>query len=153
VSLLENSLRAILKGSDYKGGGSHLRKRVAHQSLLAALLLGCRISPPPSMAQDRESLMAQCRAWARREAEAAYPPVSSDQDIKHLTLNSPRVPDRKRQQEMENQLTATCLTQGMGPRGSQVSPPKSRRETPNVPLCASGGYWSSATERCEQIGR
>jgi hypothetical protein len=99
-------------------------------------------------------MMAQCRAWARSEAQAANPSTGPDQDIiKDLTLNGPRAPDPKKQQEMENQLIATCLMQGMGPRGNRVTPPKPRRETPNVPLCASREYWSSATEQCEQIGK
>jgi hypothetical protein len=134
--------------------GSNLRKEAGIRSLLAVLLLWCLTSPTPStIAQGRATLMDQCRAWARSEAQAAYAPAPSDEDIKDLTLNSPRAPDPKKQQEMENRLIATCLTQGMAPCGSRVTPPKPRRESPNVPLCSSGEYWSSSTERCEQISK
>lgn len=105
-------------------------------------LLAAHASAIPTSADAQQTPMVQRRAWAHSEAQAAYPSAPSDQDIKALTLNSHRKPDPKKQQEMENQLTATCMMQQMAP-GNRVSIPKPRTQIPNTPLC---------TERCQKVG-
>jgi len=123
-----------------------------HQAfwMVSWALLAAHANAIPASAEAQQTPMVQCRAWAHSEAEAAYPSAPSDQDIKDLTLtlNSPRKPDPKKQQEMENQLTATCVMQQMAP-GNRVSIPKPRTQTP---LCHSGEYWSSSIERCQKVG-
>jgi hypothetical protein len=59
--------------------------------------------------------MVQWRAWAQSEVQTAAPSSPANQDIKDLTptSSSPRKPDPKKQQEMENQLIATDLGLGL----------------------------------------